>query len=185
MKTVNFIRMEDGTREEYEFLDRMEDEYKAGLPERIMDSLRKLEHSLSGYKINRLQHSLQGATRIAILAGNGTDLSGAGAALQEFAERYRIPVATTLRAKGVLPEDDPMSLGVFGYAGSQHSTEALLSGEPAQPAPAEPAPQPPEPEPTEVAADSAAGAAAELRPGWTAAAELRCDLPNHLYCFEQ
>jgi predicted HD phosphohydrolase len=63
MKTVNFTRMEDGTREEYEFLDRMEDEYKAGLPDRIMDSLRKLEHSLSGYRINRLEHSLQGATR--------------------------------------------------------------------------------------------------------------------------
>jgi predicted HD phosphohydrolase len=63
MKTVNFTRMEDGTREEYEFLDQMEDEYKAGLPERILDSLRKLEHSLSGYRINRLEHSLQGATR--------------------------------------------------------------------------------------------------------------------------
>ncbi len=63
MKTVNFTRMEDGTREEYEFLDRMEDEYKAGLPDRILGSLRKLEHSLSGYRINRLEHSLQGATR--------------------------------------------------------------------------------------------------------------------------
>ena len=63
MKTVNFTRMEDGTREEYEFLDRMEEEYSAGLPERILDSLRRLEHSISGYQINRLQHSLQGATR--------------------------------------------------------------------------------------------------------------------------
>jgi len=63
MKTVNFTRMEDGIREEYEFLDRMEDEYKAGLPDRILDSMRKLEHSLSGYRINRLEHSLQGATR--------------------------------------------------------------------------------------------------------------------------
>ena len=63
MKTVNFTRMEDGTREESEFLDRMEDEYKAGLPDRILDSMRKLEHSLSGYRINRLEHSLQGATR--------------------------------------------------------------------------------------------------------------------------
>lgn len=63
MQTVNFTRMEDGTREEYEFLDRMEDEYKAGLPDRLMESLRKLENSLSGYRISRLQHSLQGATR--------------------------------------------------------------------------------------------------------------------------
>jgi predicted HD phosphohydrolase len=63
MKTVNFTRMEDGTREEYEFLDRMEDEYKAGLAERILDSMRKLENSISGYRISRLQHCLQGATR--------------------------------------------------------------------------------------------------------------------------
>jgi predicted HD phosphohydrolase len=63
MQTVNFTRMEDGTREEYEFLDHMEDEYKAGLPDRILESLRKLEHSISGYRISRLEHSLQGATR--------------------------------------------------------------------------------------------------------------------------
>jgi predicted HD phosphohydrolase len=63
MQTVSFTRMEDGTREEYEFLDRLENEYTAGLPDRLMESLRKLEHSLSGYRISRLQHSLQGATR--------------------------------------------------------------------------------------------------------------------------
>ena len=63
MQTVNFTRMEDGTREEYEFLDHMEDEYKAGLPDRILESLRKLEFSLSGYRISRLEHCLQGATR--------------------------------------------------------------------------------------------------------------------------
>ena len=73
MKTVNFTRMEDGTREEYEFLDQMEDEYKEGLPERILDSLRKLEHSLSGYKISRLEHSLQGATR-ALRAGEADEM---------------------------------------------------------------------------------------------------------------
>ncbi len=63
MQSVSFIRMEDGTREEYEFLDRMEDEYKAALPERILDAMRRLEHSISGYKISRLEHCLQGATR--------------------------------------------------------------------------------------------------------------------------
>ena len=63
MQTVNFTRMEDGTREEYEFLDHMEDEYKAALPDRILESLCKLEHSLSGYRISRLEHCLQGATR--------------------------------------------------------------------------------------------------------------------------
>jgi len=73
MQTVNFTRMQDGTREEYEFLDGLEDEYKAGLPERILEHLRKLEHSLSGYRINRLEHSLQGATR-AFRAGEAEEM---------------------------------------------------------------------------------------------------------------
>jgi acetolactate synthase I/II/III large subunit len=34
-------------------------------------------------------------------------------------------VATTLRAKGVFPEDHPLSLGVFGYAGTHHARTAL------------------------------------------------------------
>ena len=63
MNSVGFIRMEDGTREEYEFLDGMEKQYIEGLPDRLMNALRALEHSISGYKINRLQHCLQGATR--------------------------------------------------------------------------------------------------------------------------
>jgi predicted HD phosphohydrolase len=73
MQTVNFTRMEDGTREEYEFLDRMEHEYIAGLPGRIIEALRKLEHSISGYRINRLEHSLQGATR-ALRAGESEEM---------------------------------------------------------------------------------------------------------------
>ncbi|MDG1205047.1 MAG: hypothetical protein P8N51_06710 [Pseudomonadales bacterium] len=73
MQTVNFTRLENGTREEYALLDRMEDEYKAGLPDRILQSLRKLEHSISGYRISRLEHSLQGATR-ATRAGESEEM---------------------------------------------------------------------------------------------------------------
>jgi len=73
MQTVDFIRMEDGTREEYEFLDRMEEEYAARLPDRIMESMRKLENSLSGYRISRLEHCLQGATR-AYRAGESDEM---------------------------------------------------------------------------------------------------------------
>lgn len=68
-------------------------------------------------------------TRIAILAGAGVEHAFAAAALKAVAERWSIPVATTLRAKGVFPEDHPLSLGVFGYAGTRHATAALLGGE--------------------------------------------------------
>ncbi len=64
--------------------------------------------------------------KIAILAGSGIEHSNAAPALRQFAELWQIPVATTLRAKGVFPEDHPLSLGVFGYAGTHHSRMALL-----------------------------------------------------------
>jgi predicted HD phosphohydrolase len=63
MKTVSFTSMADGTREDYELLERYEDEYNAKLPDRILAALRALEMSLPGYQVTRLEHSLQSATR--------------------------------------------------------------------------------------------------------------------------
>ena len=34
-----------------------------------------------------------------------------------------------MRAKGVFPEDHALSLGVFGYAGTRHATNAILDDE--------------------------------------------------------
>lgn len=68
--------------------------------------------------------------RIAILAGAGVEHANCSAALRQFAEKWSIPVATTLRAKGVFPEDHPLSLGVFGYAGTLHSKKALMDDAP-------------------------------------------------------
>jgi acetolactate synthase-1/2/3 large subunit len=52
-----------------------------------------------------------------ILAGSGCRGQGAPARLRAVAERYQCPVATTPKAKGVFPEDHPLSLGVFGLGG--------------------------------------------------------------------
>ena len=66
MDKVNFISMEDGTAEEYAFLDKLESQYIHDLPSRLIDALKALNSSLSGYQISRLEHSLQGATRALI-----------------------------------------------------------------------------------------------------------------------
>ncbi len=67
------------------------------------------------------------ADKIAILAGIGAENCAGPKGLTRFAEDFHIPVATTLRAKGIFPEDHPLSLGVFGYAGSRHASTAILS----------------------------------------------------------
>jgi acetolactate synthase-1/2/3 large subunit len=68
--------------------------------------------------------------KIVFLAGAGVEHDNAAAALNAVAERWSIPVATTLRAKGVFPEDHELSLGVFGYAGTRHATAAILNNAP-------------------------------------------------------
>jgi predicted HD phosphohydrolase len=60
---VGFHRMQDGTREDYALLDRAERSYVQALPERLLEALRKLDHTLQGYPVTRLGHSLQTATR--------------------------------------------------------------------------------------------------------------------------
>jgi predicted HD phosphohydrolase len=60
---VSFTRMEDGTREDYDLLDESERNYARDLPDRILSALKKLDHSLEGYPLSRLGHSLQVATR--------------------------------------------------------------------------------------------------------------------------
>jgi predicted HD phosphohydrolase len=60
---VSFHRMEDGTRADYELLDRAERDYVRALPDRVLAALLKLDQSLPGYRVSRLGHSLQAATR--------------------------------------------------------------------------------------------------------------------------
>ena len=65
---VGFTAMADGTKEDYELLDRYERLHVGQLPNRLMETLDGLTNSLGGYQITRLEHSLQAATR-ARLAG--------------------------------------------------------------------------------------------------------------------
>ncbi len=65
-------------------------------------------------------------SNVVILAGPGVGDAGAADDLRGVAERFDIPIASTLGAKGILPEDHPLSLGVFGYGGSRWATEAIL-----------------------------------------------------------
>jgi len=63
MDKVAFTQMKDGTREEYEFLTRHEVEHTKGTADRLLKALVELDESLSGYRVTRLEHSLQSATR--------------------------------------------------------------------------------------------------------------------------
>lgn len=63
MEQVQFTQMRDGTYEEYQFLHGLERQFIDALPDRILDGLRLLDDGLGGYRVTRLEHSLQSATR--------------------------------------------------------------------------------------------------------------------------
>ncbi len=73
MRSVEFTAMKDGTKEEYLFLKPLEDEHIKGTADRVIRELRlQEEETLPGYKITRLHHGLQAATR-ALNEGADTD----------------------------------------------------------------------------------------------------------------
>ena len=75
---VSFRAMEHGTAEEYALLDRYERVHTSGLADRLLDALDRLSGSMGGYRITRLEHSLQSATRARL---DGADIDWVVAAL--------------------------------------------------------------------------------------------------------
>jgi acetolactate synthase-1/2/3 large subunit len=69
------------------------------------------------------------ARNVVLLAGPGVLNAGATDALVAVAERFELPIATTLAGKGLMSEDHPLSLGVFGYGGSRWALDAIRDDE--------------------------------------------------------
>ncbi len=63
MNKVSFKEMKKGTKEDYLLLDRHEKNFVKRTSDRILNFMSTLTETLEGYKISRLEHSLQTATR--------------------------------------------------------------------------------------------------------------------------
>ena len=63
MKKVNFTEMKNGTKEDYQLLEKYEKNFERQTADRIIKYLAAQTTTLEGYQISRLEHSLQSATR--------------------------------------------------------------------------------------------------------------------------
>ena len=68
---------------------------------------------------------LAGARAPAIFAGNGAVLSEAAGELRILAESLGAPVATTLMAKGIIPDEHPLACGMTGIWGTRVANDAM------------------------------------------------------------
>ncbi len=78
-QTVSFTAMKDGTKADYELLEELEKPHHAMTAKRLLRELAgQDDETLAGYKITRLQHALQSATRA---ENDGADIDWIVAAL--------------------------------------------------------------------------------------------------------
>ncbi|SAK47405.1 acetolactate synthase 3 catalytic subunit [Caballeronia catudaia] len=81
----------------------------------------RLEETRSAEFFDLLAHS----KRPLLYAGGGVVASGAAAELRQFAERYRIPVVTTLMGLGAMPAKHELALGMLGMHGTACANYAV------------------------------------------------------------
>ena len=77
-------------------------------------------------QVKKILTQLKKAKKPLIVAGGGVNYANAAEELQAFAERYNIPVVSTLLSLGVMPIEHPLSLGMGGMHGSYASNMALM-----------------------------------------------------------
>jgi acetolactate synthase-1/2/3 large subunit len=72
-----------------------------------------------------LAQALDAGRSVVLLAGFGAVRSGVGAEVRRFAERFQIPVLTTLDGKGIIAETHPLAVGVFAESGHAAAWKAF------------------------------------------------------------
>jgi acetolactate synthase-1/2/3 large subunit len=112
-------------------LDLPADVFKAELQEDIVARDRYRPAALSHppqAHVSRAVRALADAKRPAILAGAGATRGTGPATVLALAEKLELPVATTMQAKGIIPEDHPLALGCFGLYGTRAANRYMRSG---------------------------------------------------------
>ncbi|MGT2908031.1 acetolactate synthase large subunit [Streptococcus dentiloxodontae] len=80
-------------------------------------------------QVRKILTQLKRSKKPLILAGGGVNYAGASKELVAFAERYNIPVVSTLLSLGVIPAEHRLSLGMGGMHGSYASNMALTDAD--------------------------------------------------------
>ncbi|MEW5725576.1 MAG: biosynthetic-type acetolactate synthase large subunit, partial [Thermodesulfobacteriota bacterium] len=80
-------------------------------------------------QIEAIVRAVQAAHRPVIYAGGGVVGSGASRPLRELVQKTRIPITTTLMAKGVYPEDDELHLGMLGMHGTKYANHTIYESD--------------------------------------------------------
>ncbi len=98
---------------------------KFSYPETV--SMRTYKPTVKGnmVQIKKVAAELARAKRPIICAGGGVLLSGGEKELRTFAEKYEIPVVSTMMGIGVMPTKHPLYFGMVGNNGKPYANRAM------------------------------------------------------------
>jgi len=98
---------------------------KFSYPDEI--SMRTYKPTVKGHtvQIKKVIHELEKAKKPMICVGGGIHLSGGTKELIHFAERYRIPVVSTMMGIGAMPTRHPLYFGMVGNNGKVYANRAM------------------------------------------------------------
>ena len=85
--------------------------------------------SIDDETARRIVETMATAKSPVIYAGGGVALSKAYAELADFVEHLNMPVAHSLMGKGVLPDDNPFTLGMTGFWGTKFTNDTCLAAD--------------------------------------------------------
>jgi acetolactate synthase-1/2/3 large subunit len=85
----------------------------------------RLPSAPSRERIDQALALIRQARRPLLYVGGGAISSGAHEAIRQLAERFRLPVTTTLMGKGAFDEKHPLALGMLGMHGTAYANFAV------------------------------------------------------------
>ncbi|MBR6094235.1 MAG: biosynthetic-type acetolactate synthase large subunit [Lachnospiraceae bacterium] len=90
-------------------------------------NLRTYKPTLKGHavQIKKVLKVLQDAKRPILCVGGGVISSGAEEAVTTFAEKYNLPVVSTMMGIGVMKTDHPLYMGMVGNNGKKYANKAM------------------------------------------------------------
>lgn len=111
-------------------IDLPSDIQKSEVPEEAFSRTYRTPPVLEDFsKIPEAIKILTEAERPLLLVGGGSVWAGAGQEILRLAEILMAPVATTIMAKGIIPETHPLSLGIIGMHGKVGARKAYLEAD--------------------------------------------------------
>ncbi|MEM1312903.1 MAG: biosynthetic-type acetolactate synthase large subunit [Patescibacteria group bacterium] len=85
----------------------------------------KINHDIKAKHFNKFLNLIKQSSQPLLYVGGGAITSNSSQVIIEFAEKFQIPITTTLMGKGIIDDNHNLSLGMLGMHGTAYANFAV------------------------------------------------------------